>query len=147
MADIIPYSPVTFTAGAPIDVDDLNKLQSNIANVKVNAESQIQTINQTVGGVQKTVNVIPIIFADSEEITIPVSGDITKTISFTNGASFTEIPIMIASFASDVSQDDSVFLRAIAKSQTTGEIQIRAGKQKTTKQVTVNYMVIQLKQV
>ena len=146
MADTIQYEPVTFTAGAPIDVDALNKLQSNIANVKIGAESQIQTINTTVQGVSKSIPVVPLIYGASEKIVVPLSGNITQTISFGN-TGFTAVPTMVASLASNITTSDNIFLRATATTVNGGEIEIKLGKQRSEKTVTVNYIALQMKPV
>jgi hypothetical protein len=52
-------SSVKFNAGAPIDINKLNKLQDNITSVYQQNASAITQNNTIVGGIQKSSSGIP----------------------------------------------------------------------------------------
>ena len=144
----LPYTPnVTFNAGAPIDIDKLSRLQSNIAAVLKQSESGIQNATLNIQGVQRNLKVIPVVYAGSSKV--PISQESKRgyaPIDFT-GSNFTEIPIFVASISTNTKPGDQVTLRATATSKTGGEIEVFIGTGSKLTEVTINFVAVQMKQV
>lgn len=142
----LEYDPnVIFNAGAPINLDQLRKLQSNIAAVKLESDNKIQNATLSIEGVQKSVKVNPVIFAKT--VTIDINSNVGQQNTDFGGTDFTETPIMVASVATNTKPSDGVTLRATATSKTGGQIEVFTETKSTLKQVRVNLIAVQMKQV
>lgn len=142
----LPYDPnVIFNPGAPINLDQLRKLQSNIAAVKLESDNKIQNATLSIEGVQKFVKVNPVIFAKT--VTISINANRGYDTTDFGGTDFSETPIMVASIATNTSPNDGVTLRATATSKTGGQIEVFTAAKSTLKEVKVNFLAVQMKQV
>ena len=136
------YKPVVFGAGAPIDVNNLNQLQANIASIYAQ-NGTLVTTNQTVGELEKTVKVFPVIYAGQTTITVDGEKTEGKNITFGN-TSFTAVPTIVASISSDLKKDFRLFVRATATSSSGGRIEV-VNASKNREEVDINYIAIQMK--
>ena len=142
----IPYSPnVVFDAGAPLDIAKLNRLQSNIAAVKIETDSRISNATQTIDGVQRNVRVSPVVYAGNVKVSISNNRGYSA-VDF-SGSNFTEIPTFVASLATNTKSEDQVVLRATATSKTGGEIEVFSGTKSVLKEVVVNFIAVQMKNI
>lgn len=141
------YSPdVTFTAGAPIDVNKLNQLQRNISSVYEQNSSLVATANQTVdtvSGIQKTVRVFPVMNIGTIDMFVEGESTAGKDITFEQ-TNFSSTPILVASISSDMSKDTRLSLRATARSSAGGRIEV-VNAAKNSQNVVINYIAVQMK--
>lgn len=133
---------VVFSSGAPLDVNKLNQLQSNIRSVYDDTRSLNNTTTR-VGNLETTIKTVPII--DVGEVTVKVNGD-SLPITF-NNTSFDSTPVMVATIASDLKKETfSYSIRATANSKTSGRIEVISPDAKATGQeLKVNYIAIQMR--
>ena len=141
------YSPdVTFAAGAPLDVTKLNQLQRNIVSVFEENKTNINTSNATIGDLEKTVRVFPIIEVGQIDLNLPAGGCAQETVTFDNQNFSKDQPTrIVASVSSDIKPDYGVVVRA----KMIGQFQARleaCTSSKTGLAVTVDYIAIQMKQ-
>lgn len=142
----LPYDPnVVFNAGTPINIDQLRKLQSNIAAVKTDTDSKLQNATVNIEGVQKVVKVSPVVFASSVIIKISNNRG-SQPIDF-SGSNFTEIPIVVASVETNTAPADQVTLRASASNKTGGTIEVFTDSKSKLSELRVNFIAVQMKQV
>ncbi len=139
-------SNVTFSAGAPIDVNKLNQLQRNISSIYAQNSSLTTTTNATAGSLgelKTTVKVFPIIHVGTIDITVDGEKTEGKDVDFA-GTSFTANPVMVASISSDLSTSSRLFVRATTKNQGGGRIEV-VNASKTRQTVSINYIAVQMK--
>lgn len=139
------YRPVTFNAGSPIDVNLLNRLQENISSIKVETDKSVQNATVTVGNVQKTVKVTPIIFAGS--VIVAIKNNRGYEPIDLSGANFKTNPIVVASVETNTSPGDQVTLRATATSSTGGAVEVFTASASKLVEVKVNFIAVEMKQV
>ena len=139
----LPYDPsVIFSAGLPIDVNSLNKLQSNIASVKTDSEKGIQSATLNIEGVQRNVKVSPVVFASSVMLKITNNRGF-QAIDF-SGSNFTATPILVASVETNTNPADLVTLRATARSKTDGVIEVFTASASKLTEIRVNFIAVQM---
>ena len=137
------YSPdVIFNAGAPIDVNKLNQLQRNIADIYKN-NAIVNTTSNTVAGLEKEVRTFPIIDVGFMDFTVDGKSCITKPVTFAN-KNFTQTPQIVASISSNIKKDSALTIRATATSTSQAQIEVCSNNE-NLQNVTVNYIAIQMK--
>ena len=138
------YNPdVTFAAGAPIDVNQLNQLQRNIESIYT-TNSIVNTTAENVAGLEKEVRTFPII--DVGVIVfdaVPANGCISEPINFTN-SNFTEPPKIVASISSNIKKDSALTVRATCSSNSQARIEV-CSNNKDPQRVEVQYIAIQMR--
>ena len=97
-------SSVKFNAGAPIDVNKLNKLQDNISSIYEQNSISLNTISNNVDNIQTSIQVVPII--DVGTVNLTVNGN-SKSVTFAN-KNFTQAPHIVASISSNIKQRDTI---------------------------------------
>jgi hypothetical protein len=137
-------SRVKFSSGAPLDINKLNSLQDNITSVYQLNNSAIQTIgaqNTSISGIQKNIQVFPIIDRGTQEI--EVNGG-QKVFPFSN-TNFSEIPIIVASLNFNPKKETWYTVSAIAKSTTQYALEVTAAAANSGTKVSVNWIAVQMK--
>jgi len=136
-------SSVKFNAGAPIDVNKLNKLQDNISSIYETNSSLLNTTNTTVGNIQTAIRVFPIIDKGQQELT--VNGN-QQTFNFAN-RNFTEAPTIVASLSYNPKKEAIFTVSAISKSTTQFGLEVTSSKDNTGTKVTVSWIAVQMKEI
>jgi hypothetical protein len=141
------YNPdVIFNAGEPLDVNKLNQIQRNVTSVFQSNINLSQSTNQTIGNLQKEVKVFPIVEIGSIVIETAPGACRSDTVPFKNKA-FTDVPIIVASIASDINKDSAgLTIRASTSSTAQGRIEV-CSSDKLSQKVTINYIAIQMKEI
>ena len=141
------YNPdVIFNAGEPLDVNKLNQIQRNVTSVFQSNINLSQTTNQSIGNLQKEVKVFPIVEIGSIVIETAPGACRSDTVTFKNKA-FTDVPIIVASIASDINKDSAgLTVRASTSSTTQGRVEV-CSTDKLSQKVTINYIAIQMKEI
>ena len=134
-------SSVKFNAGAPIDVNKLNKLQDNISSIYEQNSISLNTISNNVDNIQTSIQVVPII--DVGTVNLTVNGN-SKSVTFAN-KNFTQAPHIVASISSNIRQRTSYSVRATATSATGANIEVVSTTDNTGQSVDVQYIAIELK--
>lgn len=136
-------SSVKFNAGAPIDVNKLNKLQDNISSIYETNSSLLNTTNTTVGNIQTAVRVFPIIDKGTQKLI--VNGN-QQVFNFSN-PNFTEAPTVVASIAVNPKKEALYTVSAIPKGQRQYALEVTSSKDNTGTTVEVNWIAIQMKEI
>jgi hypothetical protein len=104
---INPFETVVFNEGEPLDPNQLNKLQTNIANTY---QTSSTLYNATKGS--QTVAYVPIMNSNYVEFKSLEPG-IRAVMQFDPGTMFTGIPFVVACLASDLSKGEQVSVSVI----------------------------------
>lgn len=133
-----PFETVVFNEGEPLDVDKLNKIQTNVANAYQLSNA---LTNATVG--TQTQSYVPVMNS-GYVIFEKLEANKKATIAFEPGSMFTATPVVVAGLRSGISDGEQISVSVINLT-TKPEIAIISTKARTN--VRVEWIAMQKKEI